>query len=341
MTGHRSSPASCPCNVIPDEILTDHPDRFRALLVESGNPVHSLADSQRMREALDALDFVVVIDVALTETARAGRLRAARGVAVREVGVHVLQPRVPATTTSTCARRSSSRWRARCPSTRSTRAVPRARRLHRRRPRAAPRGRRRRRGQYADALFTFMAEHPTRASCCRSSCTRRSARRCDARRRRRGRRGRGVGARADGAGFWDASIRRAGFGDPTGRRARRRAVRRDPRQPVRGDLLGRRLRRDDAPPADARRQGQPRRPDAPRRVRRARRRAAPVGADDAFPLVLSAGERRSSTANTIYRDPAWRKKDQQGALRISPATPRRSGSSRATGRGSPPSAARR
>ncbi len=27
-----------PCNVIPDEILTDHPDRFRALLVESGNP---------------------------------------------------------------------------------------------------------------------------------------------------------------------------------------------------------------------------------------------------------------------------------------------------------------
>ena len=29
------------------------------------------------------------------------------------------------------------------------------------------------------------------------------------------------------------------------------------------------------------------------------------------------GERRSSTANTIQRDPAWRKKDQQGALRVS------------------------
>lgn len=59
-----------PCNIIPDEILTDHPDRYRAMIVESGNPVHSLADSQRMRQALRALDFSVVIDVAMTETAR-------------------------------------------------------------------------------------------------------------------------------------------------------------------------------------------------------------------------------------------------------------------------------
>ena len=59
-----------PCNVIPDEILTDHPDRFRAMIVESANPAHSLADSQRFAEAFDALELVVVIDVALTETAR-------------------------------------------------------------------------------------------------------------------------------------------------------------------------------------------------------------------------------------------------------------------------------
>jgi anaerobic selenocysteine-containing dehydrogenase len=58
-----------PCNVIAEEILTDHPDRYRALLVESANPAHSLADSPRMRAALDALEFVVVIDVAMTETA--------------------------------------------------------------------------------------------------------------------------------------------------------------------------------------------------------------------------------------------------------------------------------
>ena len=36
-----------------------------------------------------------------------------------------------------------------------------------------------------------------------------------------------------------------------------------------------------------------------------------------YPFVLAAGERRSSTANTIQRDPAWRKKDAQGALRVS------------------------
>ena len=59
-----------PCNVIPDEILTEHPKRFRAMFIESANPVHSLADSQRMRQALRALDCSVVIDVAMTETAR-------------------------------------------------------------------------------------------------------------------------------------------------------------------------------------------------------------------------------------------------------------------------------
>lgn len=59
-----------PCNVIPEEILTDHPKRYRAMLVHSGNPVHSLADSQRMRQALRALELSVVVDVAMTETAR-------------------------------------------------------------------------------------------------------------------------------------------------------------------------------------------------------------------------------------------------------------------------------
>ena len=59
-----------PANVIPDEILTDHPKRFRAMLIESENPAHSVADSTRMREALRALEFVVVIDVAMTESAR-------------------------------------------------------------------------------------------------------------------------------------------------------------------------------------------------------------------------------------------------------------------------------
>ena len=46
-----------------------------------------------------------------------------------------------------------------------------------------------------------------------------------------------------------------------------------------------------------------------------------------FPFVLSAGERRSSTANTIFRDPAWRKKDGRHLAADEPRrTPRGSAS---------------
>lgn len=59
-----------PSNVVPQEILTDHPDRFRAMIVESSNPAHSIADSAAVQEALSALELLVVVDVAMTETAR-------------------------------------------------------------------------------------------------------------------------------------------------------------------------------------------------------------------------------------------------------------------------------
>ncbi|SRX93943.1 putative oxidoreductase [Mycobacterium tuberculosis H37Rv] [Mycobacterium shimoidei] len=59
-----------PSNVVPQEILSDHPDRFRALIVESSNPAHSLADSGACRVAFESLELMVVIDVAMTETAR-------------------------------------------------------------------------------------------------------------------------------------------------------------------------------------------------------------------------------------------------------------------------------
>ena len=41
--------------------------------------------------------------------------------------------------------------------------------------------------------------------------------------------------------------------------------------------------------------------------------------------LLSAGERRAFTANTNFRDPAWRKKDPDGALRLSPLDAERIG----------------
>jgi len=46
-----------PCNVIAEEILNDHPKRFRAMLVESANP-RTRSPIARMREALAALDLV-------------------------------------------------------------------------------------------------------------------------------------------------------------------------------------------------------------------------------------------------------------------------------------------
>ncbi|MEP7088918.1 MAG: molybdopterin-dependent oxidoreductase, partial [Nocardioidaceae bacterium] len=70
VTGSRIIAGLVPCNSITEEILTDHPDRFRAMWIDSSNPAHSLADSARFREALEALELIVVIDVALTETGR-------------------------------------------------------------------------------------------------------------------------------------------------------------------------------------------------------------------------------------------------------------------------------
>ena len=44
----------------------------------------------------------------------------------------------------------------------------------------------------------------------------------------------------------------------------------------------------------------------------------PAEASREYPFLLSAGERRSFTANTILRNPEWRRKDTEGALFINP-----------------------
>ena len=59
-----------PGALLADEILTDHPERPRALVIESSNPVHSLPESDKMRRAIRSLDFSLAVDVAMTETAR-------------------------------------------------------------------------------------------------------------------------------------------------------------------------------------------------------------------------------------------------------------------------------
>ena len=69
VTGGAIISGLVPCNEIAEGILSTHPDRTRALFIESANPVHSLADSEKFRQAMRAVDVSVVTDVVMTETA--------------------------------------------------------------------------------------------------------------------------------------------------------------------------------------------------------------------------------------------------------------------------------
>jgi anaerobic selenocysteine-containing dehydrogenase len=59
-----------PPNVLPEEILGDHPDRTRAVIVCASNPLRSYADTTAYEKAFDRLDLLVTIELAMTETAR-------------------------------------------------------------------------------------------------------------------------------------------------------------------------------------------------------------------------------------------------------------------------------
>ena len=318
--GHRIITGLIPGNAIPDEILTDHPDRFRAILVESTNPAHSLADSRRMREALDALELVVVIDVAMSETAR---------------HAHYVLP----------APSQFEKWEATFFTLEFPENVFHLRRplldplpgplpepeIHRRLVRAlgalsdedlAPLHEAAARGHadYAKAFLAALAERPH------------------------------LGPLApvvlyetlgptlpDGAAaaalLWGAahtcaqtypdSVRRAGFeGDQFGQgEALFEAILSRPSGVVftvdEYDETWRRLATTDGRVNLAI-------PELLQELAALRDEPAPAPPPD-FPFVLSAGERRSSTANTIFRDPAWRRKDPLGALRMNPSDAARLG----------------
>jgi anaerobic selenocysteine-containing dehydrogenase len=58
-----------PPNVMPEEIMSDKPDRLRAVLVSGANPLRSYADTTEYEEAFKNLDLLVTIELAMTETA--------------------------------------------------------------------------------------------------------------------------------------------------------------------------------------------------------------------------------------------------------------------------------
>jgi anaerobic selenocysteine-containing dehydrogenase len=301
-----------PCNVIAEEIVTDHPKRYRAMLVEAANPAHSLADSQRTREALGALDTLVVIDVAMTETARLAHyvLPAATQFEKAEAtffnfefpeNYFHLRPRllppppgplpeaeiharlVEALGSVTPADLAPLREAAKAGPAAYAQAF--AMRVLRD-PRLGPQ---------APVLLYRTLDLPEEL--------------------REGAVVFGLVARF--ALAHPASLSRAGFaGAPLEAAAALfRAILEGSSGVVFsvddwGDVLGRIATPD--------RKIHLALPDLLAELGKVvHEREAPQ--DPAFPFVLSAGERRSFTANTIIRDPSWRKKDAAGALRISPA----------------------
>jgi anaerobic selenocysteine-containing dehydrogenase len=58
-----------PPNVMPEEIMSDHPDRLRAVFTYTVNPLRSYADTTAYEQAFRRLDLLVVTEIAMSETA--------------------------------------------------------------------------------------------------------------------------------------------------------------------------------------------------------------------------------------------------------------------------------
>jgi len=60
---------SFPPNVMPEEILSNHPERLRSVIVTNANPLRSYADTTEYENAFRSLDLLVTAELAMTETA--------------------------------------------------------------------------------------------------------------------------------------------------------------------------------------------------------------------------------------------------------------------------------
>jgi anaerobic selenocysteine-containing dehydrogenase len=58
-----------PPNIMPEEIMSDNPERLRAVLVSGSNPLRSYADTTAYENAFRRLDLLVTAELAMTETA--------------------------------------------------------------------------------------------------------------------------------------------------------------------------------------------------------------------------------------------------------------------------------
>src|SRR5580704_1688990 len=69
-TGTEVIAGLLPPNVFPQAVLNDHPDRLRGVWIDSSNPANTAANTAEVEKALASLELCVVVDVAMTETAR-------------------------------------------------------------------------------------------------------------------------------------------------------------------------------------------------------------------------------------------------------------------------------
>jgi anaerobic selenocysteine-containing dehydrogenase len=301
-----------PCNVIADEILTDHPGRYRAMLVEAANPAHSVADSKRFREALRALDTLVVIDVAMSETARLAHyvLPASTQFEKAEAtffnfdfpeNCFHLRPRIlPPPAGVLPEAEIHARLCAALGAITEDDLVP-----LRAAAAAGP-------GAYAEAIVGLLMTDPRLAAQAPVLLYRTMALPPEV---REGAVLLGLALRA--AMQSPASLARAGFGGSPLEAAQKlfTAILENPWGVVFSvdewsEVIGRIATPDGKIHLAL--------PDLLVELGKLANEP-PTVRDPSFPYVLSAGERRSFTANTIIRDPAWRKTDAEGALRIGSA----------------------
>jgi anaerobic selenocysteine-containing dehydrogenase len=69
-TGFPAIAGVFPPNVMPEEILSDNPQRLRAVVIGQSNPLRSYADTTTYEKAFRKLDLLVTAELAVTETAR-------------------------------------------------------------------------------------------------------------------------------------------------------------------------------------------------------------------------------------------------------------------------------
>ena len=301
-----------PCNSIADEILTEHPQRFRGMLIETANPAHSLADSPKFREALEALDTVVVIDIAMTETAKCAdyilpastQFEKAEATFFNfEFPENYFQLR-PAILEPIDGPLPEAEIHARIvEAAGGLDDVP----MDELRV-AAQQGL----AEYTQAFAMHVAMNPARVGVAPAILYRTLGPALPK-------------EQAEGAVLFGLVLKaamqfpeplaRAGFdGSPMDAAVKLfDAIIEHP-----AGVVFAIERWEDVPQKVATPGGKIRLelPELLEEV--AKLTAGPIQADPAYPFVLSAGERRSFTANTIFRDDTWRKKDAEGALRISP-----------------------